>query len=292
MRFGKLAILIPVLAAAADANPRPAANEAFDRYVALTEARINTEEASGLFLSIERLPESEHAELQRRLARGEVVIQKLKTEDHGREIAAPGGLIHHWVATAFIPGTTLQQVLALVQDYDHQQEFYSPDVQQSRLISHNGDDFHIFLRFRRAKVLTVVLDTEHDVHYNRIDSYRASSRSISTRIAEVVGAGHAGEHELPAGKDHGFLWRLNSYWRFYQVDGGVYVECEAISLTRDIPAGLGWLIGPFVESVPRESLLFTMTATRKALENHGKELVGRWGGNSELTTSSQHRELF
>ena len=48
-------------------------------------------------------------------------------------------------------------------------------------------------------------------------------------------------------------------------DGGVYVQSEVVSLTRDIPAGLAWLIGPFVTSIPKESLAFTMEATRKAV---------------------------
>jgi hypothetical protein len=46
----------------------------------------------------------------------------------------------------------------------------------------------------------------------------------------------------------------------------VYVQLEAISLTRDIPDGLGWLIRPFVTSIPRESLAFTLTRTREALD--------------------------
>jgi hypothetical protein len=65
------------------------------------------------------------------------------------------------------------------------------------------------------------------------------------------------------------MWRLNSYWAFEQSDDGVLVECEAISLTRDIPTGLAWMIGPFVNSIPRESLEFTLGATRKALAGKG-----------------------
>ena len=56
---------------------------------------------------------------------------------------------------------------------------------------------------------------------------------------------------MPPGNDNGFLWRLNSYWRFLEKDNGVYVQCEAISLTRDVPTGLNWLIGPFIESIPK-----------------------------------------
>lgn len=267
MRIAKLTFLILALVASAFAGAKPATNAAFDRYVSLTEQRIAAELAVGPFLSIDRLPERERAEAHEKLSRGEVVIQRLRTEDNGKPIHVPGGLIHHWLATAFIRGATLEQTLALVEDYDHQQQWYSPDVQQSRLIARHGDDFRVFLRFRRTKVITVVLDTEHQVHYTHVDAQHAYSRSVSTSISEVAEPGKAGEHEVGPHDDHGFLWRLNSYWRFMQADGGVYIQCEAVSLTRDIPAGLGWVVGPFVESVPRESLLFTMTATRNALEN-------------------------
>jgi hypothetical protein len=49
----------------------------------------------------------------------------------------------------------------------------------------------------------------------------------------------------------------------------VYVQCEAISLTRDIPTGLNWLIAPFIESIPKESLEFTLQATRTAVLRGG-----------------------
>ncbi len=265
MRTVKLTVALFWLCAAGFAADRSAPNAAFDRYVALAEADLTRRDSGGILLIDEA---ADRESVCRRLTHGEVIVQRLRTDDHGARIPVPGGLIHHWVATEFVPGATLDQVLRLVQDYDHEQQFYAPDVQRSRLISRRGDDFHIFLRFQRTRVITVVLDTEHDVHYTRQDATHASSRSVSTRIAEVVNPGAAGEHELAPADDHGFLWRLNSYWRFEQQNGGVFIECEAISLTRDIPAGLGWLVGPFVESVPRESLLFTMTATRRALENN------------------------
>jgi len=33
---------------------------------------------------------------------------------------------------------------------------------------------------------------------------------------------------------------------------------------------LGWLIGPFVNSIPKETLTFTLEATRKAVEGKRK----------------------
>ena len=131
--------------------------------------------------------------------------------------------------------------------------------------AHQGNDFKIYYRLRKKKVITVTLNTYHDVHYFPVDSRRWYSRSYSTRIAEVANADTPNEREKPVGHDGGFLWRINSYWKFEEKDGGVYIECESISLTRDIPTGLGWLIKPFVTSIPKESLEMTMGSTRAAL---------------------------
>src|SRR5581483_3236865 len=198
-----------------------------------------------------------------RVRKGDIVVEPF---DDKELIEVPSGLIHDWIGAAFISGATLDQTLGLVQQYDRHRDYYQPEVVDSKLVSRNGDQFHIFLRLLKKKVLTVILNTEHDVRYTRLDARRAYSISRSTKIAEVEDAGKPQERELPAGSGHGFLWRLNSYWRFQERDGGVYVECEAISLTRDVPTGLGWMIGPIVKSLPRESLENTLRATRQAVK--------------------------
>jgi hypothetical protein len=232
------------------AGPSSQTVAAFDRYMKAAQSRIDAEQSSpARFLRVDSLPAALRADVEARLSRGEVVVEKVG--DTAAEI--PGGLIHDWVGTAFIPGATIPQVLAVVQDYDQLARYYSPDVDVSHLISRSGDDFRIFMRLRKHKVITVVLDTYYDVHYGRFDPNHWYSDSVSTKIDEEGGG------------DHGFLWRLNSYWRLVQVNGGVIVQCEAISLTRDIPAGLGWIIRPFVTSIPRESLAFTLSVTRNAV---------------------------
>jgi hypothetical protein len=118
--------------------------------------------------------------------------------------------------------------------------------------------------------MTVILKTNYNVKCTFIGADRATSCSYSTRIAEVENVGEANEFEKPPGSDGGFLWRLDSSWRFLERDGGTYVQLEAISLTRDVPAGLQWLIGPFVTSIPMESQAFTRTRTREALQNTGR----------------------
>jgi len=216
----------------------------------------------GIFLWLDSIPDERRRDARARLLKDEVVIDRMESEAPTR---TPGALIHNWIGTVFIPGASLRQVLTVIQSYDRHHEYYAPEVTKSKLLTRTGDDFRVYLRLRQVKVLTVVLDTEHEVHYTHLDATHVFSRSISTRIAEVKRPGEHGERALPPGKDNGFLWRLNSYWRFLETGGGVYVQCEAISLTRDIPTGLGFLLRPFIESVPRESLTFTLQSTRLAV---------------------------
>jgi hypothetical protein len=253
------------------ADPAPsqlkhATAEAFNRCVRLTDERSDSElkRGSGL-LWIDGLPEAERARAYEDLKHGAVKMRKLETLDHGRTIETPGGLVHHWVGLAFIPGAKLHDVLDVLQDYDHHAVYYAPDVERSKLESRDGDHFRVFLRFRRHKVVTVVLNTEHEVHYFRDSPTRAHSRSSAVRIAQLENAGKSDEREKAPGDDDGFLWRMETWWRTVESDGGVYVQSEVVSLTRNIPAGLGWLIGPFVTSIPNETLAFTMEATRKAV---------------------------
>ncbi len=177
----------------------------------------------------------------------------------------PNGLIHDWIGAILIPGTTIKNTLALIQDYDNHKNIYKPDVIGSRLISREDGDFQIYLRLLKKKIITVVLDTNHEVHYRALDGMRCVCRSYTTRIAEVEDAGSPKERILPPDTGYGFLWRLYSYWRFQERNGGVYVECRAISLTRDMPSGLGWAIKPIIHKVPKESLSNTLECTRKAL---------------------------
>lgn len=238
---------------AATAELQPATVQAFDSYIRAAEAAMNPPQG---LMWVDRDPARAG-----QLRAGQVLSQPWGQR---AETSISGGLVHDWVGAAFIPGATLDRTLALVQDYDRHQKIY-PEVIDSKLLSRNDGDFEVYLRLLKKKVLTVVLNTRHDVRYTRFDARRAASRSYSTRIAEVENAGKPGERELPPGRDHGFLWRLYSYWRFVERDGGVYIECRAISLTRSVPTGLGWLIEPIIRNLPRESLAGTLRATRDAM---------------------------
>ena len=257
--------LLPAQVSDVELAPETAA--AFNRYFQATEARINSElKRPGKFLYIDELPVARAEAIRKSLHKGEVYMQALGARGAtGDEIKAPDALIHHWLGDVFVPDAKLHDVIAVVQDYDHHQDYYQSEVIRSRLMSRAGNEFKIFYRVRKRKVITVTLDTYHDVRYFPVDDTHWHSQSIATRIQEIEHAGEKDERAKPAGDDSGFLWRLDSWWRFEEKDGGVYVECESVSLTRDIPTGLGWLVGPFVTSIPKESLQNTMSSTRTAL---------------------------
>jgi hypothetical protein len=254
---GAVALLAAIQPGAPAAELKQHSIQAFEEYVRGTEARIESEVHGKSFLWAEGSP----ARLAR-VRQGQVVIEPFGANP---EIAIRDGLIHDWIGSVFMPGTTIKQTLALIQDYDNHKNLYKLEVIDSRLLSHDGDDFRIRLLMKKKKVLSVVLNMDHHVRYFPLDANRCHSRSYSTRIAEVEHYGKPDQRELPVGRDRGFLWRVYCYWRFLERDGGVYLECEAISLTRGIPTGVGWLVEPVARGVPRSSLVNALASTRAAL---------------------------
>jgi hypothetical protein len=254
----------------------PEALAGFEHYVRRTEERIERELSSrDRFLVLEFLPEEVLRESAKRLAAGEVFARKLGTVDaDGAEIAIPGALVHHWVGAVLVPGARVEDVVRWLQRYDEHERYFD-EVERSRLLAAHGDEFDIFLRLRRKKIVTVCYDTEHHVRYRYIGPGRVSSESHSTRIAELENPGTPEEREKPAGDDRGFLWRLDSYWRFEQTAGGVIVECESVSLSRGIPSALRFFVGRYLDSVPRESLESTLLPIRAAVSAIASSAGGR-----------------
>ena len=245
---------------------------AFDSYIQLTEERNQIELKRGTWsFWVDELSSAERQSAYDSLQRGEIKLRKTATRSNGQPIPCPNGLIHHWEGIVFVPSAKLADVLAILEDYNQHATYYAPDVERSKIESRDGDHFKVFLRFRRHKVITVVLNTEHDVRYFRDSPQRAHSRSSAVRISEVENAGKSDEREKTPGDDNGFMWRMETWWRMEERDGGVYIQSEVVSLTRDIPTGLGWMVGPFVNSIPEESLSFTLEATRKAVAAHSKK---------------------
>jgi hypothetical protein len=243
---------------------------AFQSYVSEREAHSQKSLTVGDFLWVDDLGKKEREEAYARLRHGDVILRRVTVGVGSPNNALSGGMIHDWEGIVFIPGAKLNDVLEILQDYDHHAAYFAPDMEQSRIESHDGNHYRVFYRFRWHKVVTVVLNSEHDVNYFRDTATRAHSRSSALRIAEVDDPGGPKEKEKQPGEDNGFLWRMETWWRMEEKDGGVYVQNNVVSLTRDIPTGLAWLIEPFITSIPKESLEFTLGATRKAVSNNRK----------------------
>jgi hypothetical protein len=255
-RLLALAALVALGAgAAAGEEPAAMAQAGFDAYVHKVEARLAiAHRGADTYLA----PAD-----WRRVRAGEPVIEEL-TEKNQAE--PPGALIHDWRGTAFAPGATAAEFERALRDFAAYPREFAPQVVSARATEQDADHAQAVLRVRQQHVITVVLDTTYDISYAPADPGNGPERgtiaSRSTRVEEIGADGRA----LSASEDHGFLWRMNTYWSYEERDGGVYMQLESVSLTRSIPTGLGWAVGPFVESVPRESIEFTLRAVVKALK--------------------------
>jgi len=223
-------LMIPLLA-----EVRPETKAAFDRYVQAEELRMERDAAAGKFL------------LKGQTKRAVTETSEVRPS---KDIWIPNGQAQHWIGAVFFPGATIAKVKSVMQDYDSYPRIYHPDITKAKLISHEGNDFELFLQIYKKQILTVVLDTTYRVHYAFPDPHRMTIRSHGIRIQEV-------DH------DRGFLWGLSNYWRFQEADGGVYVECEAISLSRDVPGFVQVVVGSFLKKFPIESMRNTLEFTRK-----------------------------
>jgi hypothetical protein len=270
MSASPLSFLAPVLIVAAASVPsfgsaslRPEAVAGWNAYVAATQQRIAQELAEakpGRFLTQDFLPES--AGLRRRVLAGEVVIAEMQTVDaSGSDVDVPAASVHHWRGAVLIPGAKLDEVLARLRADVPPQE----DVLRSAVLGRGPNWMRVYLRLQRSSIVTAVYNSEHLVTFTRQDAKHASSSSASTRIAEVEHAGTSTERELVPGQDRGFLWRLNSYWRYEEVPQGVIAECESLTLSRDVPVVVRLLASPIINGIARESMERTLTSLRAYL---------------------------
>ena len=267
VRFAGIGALLSLATmAGSSAGPEPDTLTAWRLYQRLTEERIESElSAADRGEGGPALAEDELLECSPVLEAGEACIRKRTTlTEEGKPVTVPGGMIHHWSGSILVPGVDVDGVLEFVQNYDHSHRFFD-DVEASRLLGRDGEVFDIFLRLRRRKVMTVHYNTEHRVRYRRHAPGDASSRSVATRIREIHQPGQETESEKEPGADRGFLWALNSYWRFQEAEGGTLVHCESVSLSRSIPAAARWLVKSYLDSVPRESLESTLEPLRDVL---------------------------
>jgi hypothetical protein len=228
------------------AQPSPAALAAFNAYTQAVESRLAQQHRNPTtFLTPEPLHPTD------------ITIDRLTPPSADLS----GALLHHWRGTAFAPSATASDFNRLIRDFNAYPQHFGPQVLESHAVTPPSGPTQAFLRIRQHHVLTVVMDTSYDVTFAQLDPAHGYSISRSTHIDELDSA----NHPLPPAQDHGFLWRLNSYWSYEERDGGLYLQLEAVSLTRNIPRGLAWAVGPYIESIPRESLEFTLRSAVNAI---------------------------
>ena len=275
MKRGFLVGLMVLFGTACGWGEAPAgAVSTFNSYVGVVEGRLAEQHRSGNgFLE----GEAGSAEGRARLRAGEVMVEQV-TPPAGAEL--PGALLHHWRGTAFAPGAKAADFERMLRDFDGYAQTFAPQVMRAGTMAQDGDHVQGWMRVRERHVITVVLDSTYDVRFGRLDTQHGFSASRSTKIAEIDGAGTASERALGPREEHGFLWRMNTYWSWEERDGGLYVQIESVTLTRGIPVGLGWAVRPFVESIPRESLEFTLKAARSRVQGTG---YGRPGDRLQVT---------
>jgi hypothetical protein len=245
------AALLGVIGLAGDGNLpplKPAVQTKYEAYVRAAEARIQDEVQSPTYLWSQRSP------ARWQLVHGGQVVAEPSGKTGDLDIGS--AIIHDWTGGVFIPGVTLSQVVSFLQDYPTHKNYYGPEVTDTRLLSHEGNDWKIHFRVYEVKVVTVVLDVDQTVTYHPVSATRLYTSAAATSIAEV---------NTKRGHDRGYLWRLNTYWRLEERDGGVCVESRSISLSRTPPFGLGWLFNPIISSLPGGSLSRLLIATRKAV---------------------------
>jgi hypothetical protein len=262
LRGGLLPVLSMLLflshAPAATLTPKTTA--AWNAYVESARARMQERLQPGhAFLAIDGLPT-----VTDEVRSGEVRIVPVGQTPR----KAPGGLIHDWMGAAFIPGSRLEDVLSAVRDYDQYARFYQPAVvaATSRDSAELKDQFSMRL-VNKALVSKIALDSDYSASYVRVDDHRWYSVAESTRIQEIHGYGTDKQRMLPVGEGEGLIWRMASIIRFEERDGGVYVELEAIVLSRDIPLTLRWVVNPIVRRLSKNSLLVSLEQTDVAVKS-------------------------
>ena len=235
----------------------PETLKAWDTYVQAQDARVAEYSNATPFLWSDQSPDR-----LRRLHEGETVVAPFG--DNPRRV--PHGLIHHWIGAVFIPGARLDDVLFTVRDYCKYKEYYAPNVIESRVLGHADTEDSFSLRMlNKAAVTKFALNADFKDTFRKLDENRWYSISYTTRVREIESYGLQDEHEAPADTGRGLIWRLYSISRFEQRDGGVYIELEAVALSRDVPGPLRWVLEPIVRRTSRNSMLISLQKTQGAV---------------------------
>ena len=218
----------------------------YECYVQSAESRMAARKS---FLTADTDPA-----LLQQLARSSAVQTVLGNGPNPHKIA--GAMVYDWIGTVFIPGVTVDRIVSMLQDYDHRAQYFSEVVSASKLQCRTGEDrFGFSMRLKEP----AIIETENDVIWERVDAHRWRCRSYSTKVNEI-------------GKDHGYLLRLNSYWRFAENEKGVYAEGQTITLSGEFGA-LMRTLGSMAGINPEKSLKKSLASMRESLLKPGAEFA-------------------
>jgi hypothetical protein len=250
-----LILAASVSSSASELNPEALAK--WDEYIQAQNARMAETVRATSFRWSDQLPDR-----IRRLHKGEVLVAPVGENPK----IVPDALIHHWIGAIFLPNTSLDDVLTVLRDYDKYKKVYAPNVVDSRLVHQAGTEDAFSIRMLNNTVIAkFALEAEFQSSYSQVDENRWYSVGHSTRIREIQEYGQTDQCELPPNTGHGLIWRLYNVSRFEQRDGGVYVELEAVALSRDIPSAFRWLVNPAVRRASRSSMLIWLQKTHAAV---------------------------
>jgi hypothetical protein len=253
-----LALLL-ILPAAHAAELKQETLNAWDDYIRTANSRMQDRVSTNVpFLWVDGSPDR-----LRQVRAGEILVTAVGERTPRR---IPSGLIHHWMGVAFIPGAKIDNVFDVVRNYGRYKEFYNPVVMDSKTVNQSAslDKFSVLL-MNKAFLSKSALDSEFESFYTQVDGKRWYGVAASTQVQEIHGYGQSGEHRLPPNEGSGYIWRLYSIMRFEERDGGVYLEVEAMALSREIPASLHWLVDPIVQRVSKGSLTTSLRQTQEAV---------------------------
>jgi hypothetical protein len=235
----------------------PQTTAAFDRYAQGVEAEL-AERWGGRknFLHIE-----DNDQDKERVLKGDAFIKQMS---NAQPVSIPDGLIHDWLGAVYIPRATVEQVMRVLEDFDKHKDIY-PAVSASKTVARQGDEVTGYWQLKQRRMVPIILDVEEKVRYTRIAPGKWKGIAYARDITEVDTGLFSRGKKFPPGEGHGYLWRLYGYWSLESYQNGVLAECRTLSLSRDIPQGLTWAVGPYVQKMPEESLASTLAATRKAI---------------------------
>jgi hypothetical protein len=260
-----LPCLLAVLLLTSTANAaslKPETVAAWDDYVATAKAAlVQRIRPGGCYLWT-----FEKADRAAQVRTGQIVVAPAPGPNPKK---VPGGLIHHWMGAIFLPGLTIEQVLEVTRDYDRYKDYYQPAVTESKTVARDDANDQFSMRMvNKMFFVTTALDAEYESIHVRLDEHRMYSIARTTHLQEVEDVGQASEHRAPEGQGGGYIWKLFNIARLEQRDGGVYLEMEAIALSRDIPAAARFFVDPIVRRVSHNSILISLEQTEHAVREN------------------------